>query len=284
MRKPTRYAQNRSSSTGIKPEKSNLDIWFQRSVWTVQLLLFPLAIVGYIFTVRPVYQKQLLDEKIAERSVLLQNATINVEKLSQDQSRLIKENKALASDAEKTYSSLKANVLNSLPTLGTSCAYTSQTTGDALFTCINKAVNKEVAEVLRPADRSLLQSAMTNHRSEIIAIADDLDKKQKEAEAKKARNIKRLDLVVNAYPRDAIVKIHKLRGAIGPVPKTVEELGELRNNDEVNVHNKILDASKTALMDVTLARIDGVSFGGPGYQISTKLGEIMRRVRDEAAK
>ena len=259
-------------------------MWLQRSVWTVQLLLFPLAIAGYIFTVRPVYQKQLIDEQIAERTVLLRNANATLAKLAAEESRLAKENKRLAIDAETTYSFLRKNVLGSLHSIGNTCAYGSRTTGELLYTCVVKSVNDATDKVLRPDELLRLQSALKRHRTAIVDIVAALDKKQREDETRTTRTLKRLDKIVDSFPKNAIAEIHALRNDPGPIPATLKELGELRNNEEINIHNRWLDASKTALMHRTVESFSEISYGGLGSQISQKLGAIMDQIGAEIAK
>jgi hypothetical protein len=145
MRKLTRYGKRKASNTGNKSEKSALDIGLQRAVWMVQVLLFPLAIIGYIFTVRPVYQKQLLDEQIAERTVLLRQVSNSVEKLQSEQARLSTENATLAKDAAFAYNSLRNNLVRTLPSIAVNCAYGPELINGKLFTCVQKAVGLDIA-------------------------------------------------------------------------------------------------------------------------------------------
>src|SRR4051794_33757139 len=75
----------------------------QRLAWLSQIALVVAGILGYIFTVRPVHQKQLLDEQIAERTISLKAATVTLENLQSEAARLRTENSKLGTEAKETY-------------------------------------------------------------------------------------------------------------------------------------------------------------------------------------
>jgi hypothetical protein len=86
------YGRRRPPS--IPAESPNrVDKWFSRASHTSQVLLLLLGVFGYFYTVLPIYQKSLLDEEIAEKTLRLreqekQVVALNVE-ISQKQADLI---------------------------------------------------------------------------------------------------------------------------------------------------------------------------------------------------
>ena len=49
------------------PPPKRVDTYLQRLAWSSQIILVVAGVFGYLLTVRPVHQKQLLDEQIAEQ-------------------------------------------------------------------------------------------------------------------------------------------------------------------------------------------------------------------------
>src|SRR5258708_38747896 len=88
-RRPLNSRGAESGSTSTVP--SRLDLLFQRSAWVAQITLVVGAVAGYFLTVRPVYQKQLLDEQIAEKTVALREMAGLLEKLKRGESQLRQE-------------------------------------------------------------------------------------------------------------------------------------------------------------------------------------------------
>jgi len=68
------------------------------------------AVLGYFYTVRPVHQKQLLDEQIAERTIALKSATAMLENLQTEAEKLRTENAILGTEAKETYEQLRSNL------------------------------------------------------------------------------------------------------------------------------------------------------------------------------
>lgn len=63
---------------GASSPHSDIDLWFQRVAHLSQLALVLLATFGYVYTVLPVYQKSLLDEEIAKKTLELRAMERNV--------------------------------------------------------------------------------------------------------------------------------------------------------------------------------------------------------------
>lgn len=65
---------NNPSQVALPSAQSSLDKWFLRAVQSATILGVAVAIFGYFYTVRPIYQKALLDEAIAKKEIELKNA------------------------------------------------------------------------------------------------------------------------------------------------------------------------------------------------------------------
>jgi len=74
----------------MKLNKKNLEYWFSIASNASQVLLLVLAIFGYFYTVVPVYQKELLSEKISQQELILNKLYKSNEE--QQKNILIKEN------------------------------------------------------------------------------------------------------------------------------------------------------------------------------------------------
>lgn len=70
-RRPNIGRSTSPSSASVEPPKSKVDTWLVRLANTSQLGLLALAAFGYVYTVLPVYQKSLLDEEIAKKTLEL---------------------------------------------------------------------------------------------------------------------------------------------------------------------------------------------------------------------
>lgn len=64
--------------------RRRVDSWFHRAGQVSQVLLLLLGVFGYFYTVLPVYQKSLLDEEIAKKTLELNQKTTSVGELSQE--------------------------------------------------------------------------------------------------------------------------------------------------------------------------------------------------------
>jgi hypothetical protein len=82
MRKSNRFINKRRlSQTPVAPMTlGSIDCWLVRASQLAAVLAVVLAIVGYFYTVQPLYQKALLDEAIAKKEVDLKKITALYEK------------------------------------------------------------------------------------------------------------------------------------------------------------------------------------------------------------
>lgn len=73
-------------------KKDKLSRFLQNLANICQVLLIGLAFFGYFYTVRPIYQKELLEEEIAKREIQLNEQKKAVEQANREKTRLINEN------------------------------------------------------------------------------------------------------------------------------------------------------------------------------------------------
>lgn len=70
----TTKIRERSNARAMKNQLAT-DLWFARLAHISQVLLLGLGVFGYFYTVLPVYEKALLDEEIAEKTLALKKAS-----------------------------------------------------------------------------------------------------------------------------------------------------------------------------------------------------------------
>lgn len=80
------------------PATSRLDILLSRLSSISQVVIVVVAIFGYIYTVRPIYQKELLSEKIAKSEMLIDGLEISKKQLGDSISKLELEKSAVEID------------------------------------------------------------------------------------------------------------------------------------------------------------------------------------------
>ena len=76
MRPTNRLIRNRLLPNRLTQEtrQKRVDIWFLRAAQTATVLGVAVAVFGYFYTVRPIYQKALLDEAIAKKELEIKEA------------------------------------------------------------------------------------------------------------------------------------------------------------------------------------------------------------------
>lgn len=157
-------SQSGESSSHRHPKR--VDIILQRVAWSCQIALVIAAVLGYIYTVRPIHQKQLLDEQIAERTISLKAATVTLENLKSEAARLKTENARLGTEAKQTYAQLRSNLALELISIPNICALNSvnkQRNPEDVPTCVKKFVAEKIATYLRPEDRAILFEIVERH-------------------------------------------------------------------------------------------------------------------------
>lgn len=156
------------------------DIILQRLAWLSQIALVFAAILGYIFTVRPVHQKQLLDEQIAERTISLKAATVTLENLQSEAARLRTENSKLGTEAKETYDQLRSNLSFKLISIPDTCAVKRDSTprnASDVPACVMKFAKESIAPGLRPEDRAILVATIEHHRAEMITSSANVTRR-----------------------------------------------------------------------------------------------------------
>jgi hypothetical protein len=102
--------------------------WFARASHISQVFLLVLAGVGYFYTVLPVYQKALLDEEIAQKTILLNErekrvAELNLEISNRQRELVQKDRQVLAAkfEARENYIKLRQEYINAALTVLRNC-------------------------------------------------------------------------------------------------------------------------------------------------------------------
>lgn len=80
---------------------SKIDIWSARAANFSQIGVLALAAFGYVYTVLPVYQKSLLDEEIAKKTLELEKKDKQINEFNQILAERSAELKKLSMDASK---------------------------------------------------------------------------------------------------------------------------------------------------------------------------------------
>jgi len=75
---------NATRRSQVHPPQSRLDLWLVRSGYIAQVGVLVATILGFYFTVIPLYQKAALDELIAQRERDLRTAQIDIQKAKRE--------------------------------------------------------------------------------------------------------------------------------------------------------------------------------------------------------
>jgi hypothetical protein len=183
LRNSPRVRFTQSGQSG-KPElprpPKRVDSILQRLAWSSQIALVFAGILGYIFTVRPVHQKQLLDEQIAERTISLKAATVTLENLQSEAARLRTENSKLGTEAKETYEQLWSNLSLKLISIPNTCAVQLNSTPrnpSDVPACVMKFAKESIAPGLRPKDRAILFAIIEHHSAQMITSSADVTRR-----------------------------------------------------------------------------------------------------------
>lgn len=138
---------------------SKLDVWSTRIANFSQIGVLALAAFGYFYTVLPVYQKSLLDEEIAKKTLELEkkdkkllelNETLNEKTMELNQlSKVVNQAKDEALTAKSNlkivqgkfseqYSELRVHLLSQFTSLSYSECYKSLSSANNISQCFNK--------------------------------------------------------------------------------------------------------------------------------------------------
>lgn len=106
MGKISARLQARSRSRQVQTAGGVFDLWLVRTAHLSQALLLLLGVFGYFYTVRPVYEKALLDEEIAQKTLQIRDQETRLAQLKKEAS----ENAEIAALARKDAESAKVAV------------------------------------------------------------------------------------------------------------------------------------------------------------------------------
>jgi len=172
--------------------------------------------LGYVYTVRPIHQKQLLDEQIAQRTISLRDATIALESLKLEASQLRDENSKLGTEAKSTYSLLRDQISLEILSMSDRCA----TLGDGkprkstdVPVCVIKFAQEKIAPSLRPKDKELLFEIIETQKSKMIRSNADVTKQFSEKPRRLNIEIKKIEEEILNANRNVRAEIHRLRVA-----------------------------------------------------------------------
>lgn len=193
---------------------SKIDIWSTRIANFSQVGVLALAVFGYFYTVLPVYQKSLLDEEIAKKTLELENkdkkiAEINkqleerasVLKSLSDEVSAAKKDAATAKTNlrsmqgkySKQYSELRIHLLSQFISLAYSQCHKLNWDNQTIAKCFNKVANSGEMSELNNADIIKLKRSIANETPTLITnynikkdaldrAVRDINNKIKEAE------------------------------------------------------------------------------------------------------
>ncbi|EBA2358634.1 hypothetical protein TM80_15155 [Salmonella enterica] len=176
---------------------SKIDIWSARAANFSQIGVLALAAFGYVYTVLPVYQKSLLDEEIAKKTLelekkdkqinefnqILAERSAELKKLSMDASKAKEEAnsakknlKTMQGKYSKQYSELRIHLFSQFMTLAQHQCSKIKFEQTAMTECLNKVANSADFNELNSVDMNKLKRSI---RIESQKLADDYyNKKQ----------------------------------------------------------------------------------------------------------
>lgn len=166
-------------SAPSRPPK-RVDVILQRLAWSSQIVLVLAGILGYVLTVRPVHQKQLLDEQIAERTMALKAASETLQSLQSEASQLRSENSRLGTEASQTYDQLKSKLSLELLSIPYECAVSTNEaprTANEVPNCVTKFVQRKIAEGLRADDREVMYSIVKAHSPQMVSSSAEVTRR-----------------------------------------------------------------------------------------------------------
>lgn len=268
-------------------DKSNIDVVLQRCAWVSQIVLLIAAIVGYFLTVRPVYQKQLLDEQIAERTVRLREATSSLENLKREEVKLKNDNAKLLQEANTTYTHLRHNLLGQLSSAPSICTYqrSDPLNGKELLNCVTKYIQDNITAFLRPEDQEEVNKELKIHSADILNLPQKLNL-ARATRLKKARaDVARLKAEVGKNESDFIAEIRRLRnsdkdGAANI--RTLEDIKPIRSGEETRAYNAFRESAFNLI--IKLSKAQDAEFVAESPFLSEQynaLSKIMQEVSDK---
>lgn len=211
LRLRQRLRLNGQPSAPVSPTKT--DVFLSRAANASQLGLLALAVFGYFYTVLPVYQKSLLDEEIAKKSIELNRKEAELSKrddeiatqaatleklnaaVSSAQQRLTKsqiEIGQLRGAVQTQYSELQPRLVYEFQLLSSKLCKLSQVPDGGFSACVREKVLPTVnLAALTQSDRALLGQLVDAENDAIHASWKDfvstISKRRQEAQEQKTK-------------------------------------------------------------------------------------------------
>ena len=192
---------------------SKTDVYLSRAANASQLGLLALAVFGYFYTVLPVYQKSLLDEEIAKKSIELNRKEAEIlkkdEELTAQAAALAKVNAAAASAQQRLsksqfeigqlrgavqtqYSELQPRLVYEFRLLSSKLCKRSQVPDGGFSACVREKVLPTAnLSALTKSDRALLGQLVEAENSSIHAswreFVTSITQRRREVQDQKAK-------------------------------------------------------------------------------------------------
>lgn len=264
-------------------KKPKIDVYLQRAAWIAQITLFIVAIFGYFLTVRPVYQKQLLDEQIAERTIKLRKAEINLNKLTLEEDRLKKENSHLAQEANINYQKLKHNLFGMLSSASFSCIYSlpvNISNGDKLYNCVSEYVKNNISNFLRAEDKALVDKTIEAYKIEISQLPDKINLGKKQSFKDGGNKLANIKLAIKNNEKNFLSRINGLRKKENKIRiRNIKELGSLEGPMEGNAYIDYRSARESLIFDLLEAEQNLIYLEGDlNSNISAELTKVLEEI------
>lgn len=213
------------------PPSKRVDTFLQRLAWSSQIILVVAGVFGYLFTVRPVHQKQLLDEQIAERTISLKAATSDLQKLQAEGARLQAANEQLERDATSSkneavqaYEKLRSNLALELLSIPGECSVRDSVIPKIpaeIPRCVEQFVDRKIAQQLRPTDRELLRTILSEYTARMVASSSNAGKRFSVRSQQLKKDLEQTKADLANAEADVRAEIHRLRVSRS-VGRTVE--------------------------------------------------------------
>lgn len=194
-------------------------MWLQRAAHLTQVLLLGLGVFGYFYTVRPIHQKEILDEEIAQKRIELRDKEMEVRTLAENikkkTTELDEKERALAAarseassartQARESYSELRVQLLGQFANTVQDCAQpalTRRLDSEVLKAC-PKSLEHSASyqlEKLRTADRKIILSETRKALDGIRPQFEALVKKRQEIEEADLQEAATIQGQIDAIP------------------------------------------------------------------------------------
>jgi hypothetical protein len=197
-----RQKQSPTILSAVEPRAT--DVVLQRLANASQLGILILAVFGYFYTVLPIYQKSLLDEEIAKKTIQLNAMEAEFSAMN----KKVVELRASANSAREglgkakaevgklrgavdtQYSELRPRLINDFIALANNSCKLSDVPDGGFANCIeSKVLSSSILSSLQEVDRSRLLSIVRKHNAPIHNLwsdySSDLEQRKKTIENKR---------------------------------------------------------------------------------------------------